>query len=253
MALNAPIYEEIELGRNFTNKAKLTGGVQRGKSFKEVREYVESKKPGTAKNEKQKKTKRFTYYVVVLSVLALPLTAMAVLASNSHVQVENLKTKIQEMENKLNHIQDIVHSQIKLQIENIENRLNQTIQSLVDTLNTKTMTQLDSLQSSVNTLNTTTMAQLSNLQSSVNTLNTTTMVELSSLQSSVDTLNITTVDPIQSSGDTPDGLYQNCIQETRSCQVVRYNTYWISCITATLPINSAVSENVVLSLFCMYT
>ena len=188
MATNAPVYEEIQLERHFTKTAKPED-VQKGKSFKDVREYVESKKPGAAKEGTSTKRKGSTYVtratvVCVLSVIALCLVAVVVLASYSHVQVENLKTTIEELQNRLN------QTQLKAD----------TVQELV-------VESVNSLQSSVNTL--------------------TTRV------------------------NSPVNLYQNCIQETRSCIIDSPSSsqYWATCYTVNLPINVTVSARTVLKGF----
>ena len=105
------------------------------------------------------------------------------------------------------------------------------------------------LQYVLKTAKDTTMAQLSSLQSSVNTLNTakdTTMAQLSSLQFSVKTLTTRVNSPVN--------LYQNCIEETRSCDVTvpdtqddTTNIYVESCDTPPLPINREVQLISILS------
>ena len=95
--------------------------------------------------------------------------------------------------------------------------------------------QLDSLQNVVNVLN----AAVHNITTDVN-----------SLQSAVDTLNTTTM--IQFSGDTH--LYENCIQENRSCQIsqISSGTYSKACNTASLLINSTVSVHILQDLYRIF-
>ena len=104
-------------------------------------------------------------------------------------------------------------------------------------MNNDTFITIETVQCSVNTLNTTTMTQLSSLQSSVNTLSiakNTTMAQLSSVQSSMNILTTRVNSPVN--------LYQNCIQETRSCtNSASGSTYAKYCYTSTLHINITVS------------
>ena len=103
------------------------------------------------------------------------------------------------------------------------------------------MAQLVNLLSSINALNITAndfMAALNSLQSSVSSLNTTnaaTMTQLNSLQSLVSSLTTRVNSPVN--------LYQNCIQETRSCTIGprAIDTYWTWCQTAFEPITKTVS------------
>lgn len=67
------------------------------------------------------------------------------------------------------------------------------------------------------------------LQSSLENINT----QLSSLQSSVDSLTTRVNSPVN--------LYQNCIQETRSCTMSSHSSYSSGCFTPTLPNNVTVS------------
>ena len=190
--------------------------------------------------------------VVFISILSLSLVAVIVLA---HLQIGNLQNKIETLEQlqttQLNSLQSLVDT-LNTDRDTAMVQLS-SLQSSVNTLNTDrdtAMVQLSSLQSSVNTLNTTTMVQLSSLQSSVNILNTTTMVQLSSLQSSVNTLNTTTMaklSSLQSSVGSPVNLNQSCNEETGSCEISASSSthYWRTCRTTTLPINRTVSVHVI--------
>ncbi len=73
------------------------------------------------------------------------------------------------------------------------------------------------------------------LQKLVDMANTTTITQLNSLQSSVNYLTTEVNSPVN--------LYQNCIQETRSCTIGPRTTdaYWTWCQTAYGPISKAVS------------
>ena len=84
------------------------------------------------------------------------------------------------------------------------------------------------------------------LQYILNTAKDTTMAQLSSLQSSVKTLTTRVNSPVN--------LYQNCIEETRSCDVTvpdtqddTTNIYVESCDTPPLPINREVQLISILS------
>ncbi len=138
-----------------------------------------------------------------------------------------------------------------------------SLQSAVSSLNTTngaTATQLNSLQSSVTSLNTAneaTTTRLNSLQSSVSSLNTAneaTTTQLNSLQSSVNSLNTaneatttqfnnlqSSVNSLTTRVNSPVNLYQNCIQETRSCTNTQSSDYLKTCVTSTLPVNKSVS------------
>ncbi len=169
------------------------------------------------------------------------------LSSTVKSNFRQLLTDFQHLENEvvLNNSRKIdgVYSEV--------NAVNDRLQSSVSSLNTAnggTTTQLNSLQSSVSSLNAAngaTTTQLNSLQSSVNSLNTTTMTQLNSLQSSTTTqLNSlqTSVNSLTTRVNSPVNLYQNCIQETRSCTNAQFGSvYWNYCITPALPVNKSVS------------
>ncbi len=104
-----------------------------------------------------------------------------------------------------------------------------TLGSSVNSADNLFDTQLNSLQFSIN-------SRLNSLQSSVSSLNTAngaTTTQLNSLQSSVGSLT--------SQVNSPVNLYQNCIQETRSCTGTSGSAYWKNCTTSHLPVNKLVS------------
>ena len=164
--------------------------------------------------------------------------------------------------------------EIKLQLNEDLTRLRTDglrLQNSFDTKITATTTQLSSLLSSVNTLNKTDndfMTELNTLGSSVNSLNVADNLfdtqlnslqssinsRLNSLQSSVSSLNTANgatttqlnslqslVGSLTSQVNSPVNLYQNCIQETRSCTVTSGSAYWKHCTTSRLPVNESVS------------
>ena len=208
----------------------------------------------------------------ILAVVGIIITA-GLYVSALQENAATLTRRIEELEVKLNQTQESKNNQ-QISLVHVIDKLNSlqnttteqlsSLQSSVDTLNTAKNTALirfNSLQSSVDTLTTdrdTTMAQLSSLQSSVDTLNTgrvTTTARLSSLQASLNTLNTgrdTTTDQLsnlQSSVNTlttrvnsPVNLYQNCIQDTRSCTGSQSGySYFKSCTTGSLPTSITVS------------
>ncbi len=60
-----------------------------------------------------------------------------------------------------------------------------------------------------------------------------TMTLLNSLQSAVNSLTTRV--------NTPVNLYQNCIQETRSCTDQSGVAHWDHCVTSSLPVNKSVN------------
>ena len=107
------------------------------------------------------------------------------------------------------------------QIVELENKLNQTQWQVND---------LQSIQNGI-------QLSLANTNTQVNSLQRSTTSQLSSLQSSVNTLTTRVNSPVN--------LYQNCIEETMSCDVTVPDTstdiYVDSCDTPPLPINKAVA------------
>ena len=215
-------------------------------------------------------------FLVMLFFQALLLTALVVAAGFFSKETVTLRGQIQQLQ--LDQAQEQLPQTNDTNIWLLLNNLS----SFVNAIDTTTMNQLSDLQCSVNTLNTTTMNQLSDLQSSVNTLNSTTMDQLnslrsfvvalsttknstdstdtqvSSLQSSVNTLTAqqasttSQVTSLQSSVNNLTSrinsissidLYQDCLQETRSCTLsAGLNPYWRSCSTTSLNANPSVSS-----------
>ena len=165
------------------------------------------------------------------------------LISSENTTNANISKLFDHIQDSLNSVENTTEEQIGKLSERLQTEAQANRSRLADRLNAKVeavegqaIQQLNSLQSSVNTLNTTTMAQLSSLQSSVNTLNTaksTSTSQLSSLQSSVNTLTTRVNSPVN--------LYQNCIQEIRSCSQIFGEPYFKYCITDTLYANVTVS------------
>ena len=144
------------------------------------------------------------------------------LISSENTTNANISKLFNHIQDSLNSVENTTEKQIgkmlELQTEAQANRsrLAYRLNAKVDAVEGQTIKQLSSLQSSVNTLNTTTMAQLSSLQSSVNSL--TTRVNY------------------------PVNLYQNCIQETRSCMKPALGPTWVTfCTTNSLPAHITVS------------
>ena len=119
-------------------------------------------------------------------------------------------------------------------LKNNEKETKANLSQLAETVST----QLSSVRYAMDVTNNNTWTKIKTVQSSVDTLNTdrnTTTFQLSSLQSSVDTLNTRVNSPVN--------LYQDCIQETKSCRKPAALTpiYHTSCATDYLPMNVTVS------------
>ncbi|XP_064402165.1 uncharacterized protein LOC135347949 isoform X2 [Halichondria panicea] len=198
------------------------------------------------------------HVVFSLSILTAIVAAMA-------LSVYTLVSSNQGMNNLMQEIQEL-----KLQLNKTKEASEANIAQLMNVTDNRFMTQLNNLESSVSSLNTAngaTMTQLNNLESlvsSLNTANEATMTQLNSLESSVSSLNTangattTQLNSLQSSVgslttrvNSPVNLYQNCIQETRSCTLTQSDDVnWRACGTTTLPVDK--SGYYTLSMACKY-
>ena len=197
-------------------------------------------------------------FLAMLFFQALLLTAVVVAAGFFSKEIVTFRGQIQQLQ--------FGQAQGQLPQANDTNiwLLLSNLSSFVNAIDTTTMNQLSDLQSSVNTLNSTTMDQLNSLRSFVDALSTTknstdsTDTQVTSLQSSVNTLTVqqasttSQVTSLQSSVNNLTSrinsissidLYQDCLQETRSCTIsAGLNPYWRSCSTTSLNANPSVSS-----------
>ena len=124
-------------------------------------------------------------------------------------------------------------------LQNNHRETKANLSQLTETVSTHSdagSSQLTRVRYAMDLMNNNTWTKIKTLQSSVDTLNTdrnTTTFQLDSLQSSVDTL----ATQVNSSVN----LYQNCIQETKSCMTPAITASFTTCETAYLPMNITVS------------
>ena len=275
------IYKDVELkpvqpipttARVEEQYARLGGERNTDNVYQEVQVVKEPPliTSATTKRGKKKANGRKCLWAIVLVLSSLAIVGVIVTAGvyvsalqeNTAIMIRQIK----ELEVRLNQTQETNQDQDINQVQRINklqefgttmiDKLN-SLQSMINTAQNTTTGQLNSLQSSVDTLNTTTIAQLNSLQSSVDTDRDTTTAQLSSIQSSVDTLNIakntatTQLSSLQSSVNTlttqvhsPVNLYQNCIQDTRSCTNQSSGSSYLKfCTTHSLRANVVVSVN----------
>ena len=177
---------------------------------------------------------------VFISLLTAFLVAVVVLAISAHLQVGDLQSEVQQLKNQLNQTMaelNTVQSNLQSSMDAFQNSsataqlssLQSEVQQLKNQLN-QTMAELNTVQRD--------LTQMGNLQSSMDAFeNFSATAQLSSLQSSVDTLTTRVNSPVN--------LYQNCSQETRSCDVDTPSnaTYRKYCYTPLIPITHSVSTN----------
>ncbi len=156
-----------------------------------------------------------------------------------------------KVDGELSDLSSTVKSDFRLLLNDFQHLENEVVLNnsrRIDRVNSEVNAVSDSLQSSVSSLNTTngaTTTQLNSLQSTVSTLEGllnglgpgqvgAAINTISGLQSSVSSLTTRVNSPVN--------LYQNCIQETRSCTNTR-SSYGYSkhCTTSSLPVNKSVS------------
>ncbi len=198
------VYEDIEL----YNKIVPTDGLKPSK--KNSSGNTDKINRSISKNQTNVRAK--CCLVVVLSLLAVTMVAAIALSVyalvGSNQGMGSLMEEIQELKMQLNKTKEESETEIA--------KLNRDL--------TRLKTDGLRLQKSVDMVNTTTITQLSNLQFSVN-----------NIRSSVNYLTTEVNSPVN--------LYQNCIQETRSCTIGprTTDTYWTWCQTAYGPVSKAVS------------
>lgn len=199
------MYEEVCLP---TNRA---GGRANPNPYQGVEQNIVSDTPAAVTNTKPKKNKATGYFIVgtlFLSLLALSLIAVVIYSAQTRTvsqdNVASLQAEVQQLKRQLEKLQVIQGTNFTVdQLTSMQNKLEQ-----LTNFETSATSQLISVQSLVQTLS---------------RVQTNTVDELSALH----TVN----------------LYQNCIEETRSCDISVSSSasYWRSCGTSGLRINRTVS------------
>ncbi len=232
-----PVHEEVQL----QDKAKPTD--VRFKLTNTISRSNDNKTNCSTLNKKETNLKpKCNALVAVISLLVIvmvatvALFAYALVSSNQGMDI--LMQEIQELKLQLNKTKEESEAdfvKLKKEFTQLETEGLNTLSTAIDA----NMEQFTSLQSSVSSLNTTngaTTTQLNSLESSVRFLNTasrSTTNQLNSLQLSVSSLTTRVNSPVN--------LYQNCIQETRSCTNTSGSGYLKSCTTSSLTVNKSVS------------
>ena len=165
--------------------------------------------------------------------------------ANLRDTVKTLKTGVSSDVVKL--VSDV--GTLKKNLTQLQKESKANFTQLSETVNTNSdavSTQFSDVRYAMDVTNNNTCTKIETVQSSVDMLNTdrdTTTAQLSSLQSSVDTLTTRVNSPVN--------LYQNCIEDTVSCEIPQSaSTHdWRGCYTPLLPITRTVSVHVVLPFF----
>ena len=142
------LYEEV--GQPNTAGSRAAGERRSYNTYGEVRDYEEPVSSTMIKEQPERKGKKCFVGVLVavlMSILTMCLVAVVALVSSSHLQVGNLQSKIEQLENQLN--------RTTTELDTVQRDLAQmsNLQSFMDTFqNSSAVAQLSSLQSSVDTL-----------------------------------------------------------------------------------------------------